>query len=158
MNKTLVVFYSRSGYTRKIAELLARALNADVDEIREPRGRTGGLGYLRSVYEVLRGARPPILQPRHHPHAYERIVIGTPVWARHISSPVRSYLTRHQDDLKHVAYFCTYGGRGAEQVLNEMAQLLDRAPQATLSLTDREVYEGSDAKIAPFVKVLLSHR
>jgi hypothetical protein len=34
MKKTLIVFHSRSGYTRRVAQALAQRLDADLDEIR----------------------------------------------------------------------------------------------------------------------------
>lgn len=154
MAKTLVVFYSRSGMTRRLAGLLARALDADLDEIRETRGRDGLRGYLRSAFEALAGRRPAILPPQHHPHNYQRVVVGTPVWAGHVAAPVRSYLEAHRADLHHVAFFCTCGQSGAG-ALAEMARVLDRAPAAQLAMTDRELASGDDARPARFVKTLL---
>jgi len=155
MKKTLIVFYSRTGHTRKLAGILARALDADVDEIRETRRREGLIGFLRSGYEAVRKVRPALLQPRRHPHAYARVVLGTPVWAAHVSSPVRSWIARHSADVRQVAFFCTYGRRGADETFAEMAQLLDHAPLATLKLTERQVHEGAEDRAAPFVKTLL---
>lgn len=157
MMKTLVVCFSRSGYTRRVAEQLADTLGADLEAIVESRSRLGPAGYLRSVVEALRRRQPPIAQLHHHPRAYEQVLIGTPVWASHVSSPVRSYLVAHAGDFRRVGFFCTYGGSGADKVLAEMAQLIDRAPVATLKLRDHEIDAGDGEKLARFVHALRAH-
>jgi protein involved in ribonucleotide reduction len=62
-SKTLVVFYSRSGTTRRIAEALSETLKCDLEEITEPKPRTGFLGYIRSILEARR-KRPSIIAPK----------------------------------------------------------------------------------------------
>ena len=39
MNKILVVFYSRTGFTRRVAEQIAKRLQCDLCELREKRRR-----------------------------------------------------------------------------------------------------------------------
>jgi len=51
--KTLVVYYSRSGTTRKIAEALSEALNANIEEIVEANGRAGFFDYVCSLVEAI---------------------------------------------------------------------------------------------------------
>lgn len=147
MKKTLVVFYSRSGQTRQVAQRLARALDADIEQISESRSRAGVLGYLRSAVEALLCRGAPIAASPTDPRRYEQVIIGTPVWAGHMSSPVRSYLTRHASALNRVGFFCTYGGSGADTVLSEMADLAGRTPIATLAITDREIAQANDKPI-----------
>jgi hypothetical protein len=50
--RILVVFCSRSGRTRRIAKALSKELECDLEEINEPRTRTGLLGYIRSLLEA----------------------------------------------------------------------------------------------------------
>ena len=86
--KTLVVYHSRSGYTRRVAESLARRLDADLDEIVTAVPRRGPRGYLRCALESMLHLRTGIRAPQHDPAAYGRVVIGGPggVWG--LSSPV----------------------------------------------------------------------
>ena len=142
MKDILVVYFSRSGYTQRIAEHLARATGADCEAIREARPRTGLLGYWRSAREALRataiGLEPSRLQPRD----YGLVVIGTPVWAGNVSSPVRAWIARHRTELPRVALFCTQGGSGGPKVLQRMAGLCDRTPVATACFDDAQIDGG----------------
>ena len=47
--RTLIVFYSRSGHTRQLAQELVTRCGADLEEIREVRSREGFFGYCRSA-------------------------------------------------------------------------------------------------------------
>lgn len=146
MTRTLLVYYSRSGTTRRVALAIAQALEADVEEIVDETPRSGVLGYLRSIVDAtLR--RPASLQPpKLKPADYDVVIVGTPVWSARISSPVRTYLNRHCDGVREVAFFCTCGGRGGRSVLRQMKRLMQKTPVARLIVRERKVRRDTFAK------------
>jgi len=159
MKDVLVIYFSRSGHTRRVAEYLARALGADCEPIRERRSRKGFLGYWRSAHEGLRSIAIDIEPGFHEPRDYRLIVIGSPVWASHVCSPVRAYIARHKRDLTSVALFCTQGGSGAPKVLRAMAALCGRTPLATAFFNDRDIDgSGLAARLDAFVGALTARK
>lgn len=44
--KSLVVYYSRTGNTRFVAEMIAEKLKADIEELIDKKGRGGSIGFL----------------------------------------------------------------------------------------------------------------
>jgi flavodoxin len=155
--RVLVTYYSRSGHTRQIAERIANALDADVEELVDSGDRSGVLGYLRSGFEALfrRGAK--IAAPTRELSTYALVVIGTPIWNLSVSSPVRTYLVDHQAALPEVAFFCTYGGSGASRAFAQMAELCGKQPIATLDVRERQL-EHSEPATARFVARLAAAR
>jgi hypothetical protein len=139
MKKILVVYYSRTGYTQDVAGQLVAALHADVDRLDDKRDRSGVLGYLRCAREALQKRTVELLPTAYDPANYDVVVLGTPVWAGNVSSPLRSYVVAQQARLKQVAFFCTQGGSGAERVFRDLAQLCGKSPLATLAINDREI-------------------
>src|SRR6185369_998249 len=147
--------FSRSGYTRRVAEQIARAAGADCEAIRERTSRRGVLGYWRSAREALRGTavtiEPDALQPRN----YALVVLGTPVWAGKVSAPMRAYIARHRNDFTRIALFCTQGGSGAPKVLHAMTGLCDQSPVASAFFNDAEIDGGQHAgKLEAFVAAI----
>ena len=153
MKQSLVVYYSQTGNTRQLAERLAAELDADLEEIRERQPRHGALGMLRSLLDALFGREPDISAPIHGPSHYARVIVGGPVWADHIASPVRSYLVETSEELPALAFFCSCGRDGA-QALADMASLCDCRPDATLRVLDREIAAGDFSKLPAFVASL----
>jgi flavodoxin len=150
--RILVVFFSRSGTTREVALQLGARLDADLEEISDTTPRKGVLGFLRSGIEAQRRQLPPIGSSRRDPAAYDLVIIGTPVWASSVSSPVRAYLRRHRGVLKAVAFFCTCGGTGSHSALAQMQQELGREPVVRLQLRQDDVGTVSaEALIERFV-------
>jgi flavodoxin len=136
--RILVVCFSRTGATLRVAAHVADALGADLDRIEENGSRSGFIGYARSLLEAVAKGLPTI-QTRRDPREYDLVVIGTPVWAGTMSSPVRAYLHAHAGQFKNVACFAVMGGQGATQTVREM-QLLCGAPDAlTQVFTERDV-------------------
>lgn len=143
MKTCLLVFYSRTGMTRGVANAIARACDCDVEAIRESRSRAGPIGYLRSGYEAMNRKLPAIDPPSRNPADYDITILGTPVWAQNISSPMRSYLMQNRNRFNRVAAFCTLGGAGGDKVLNEIETLCGKPLAAKLALTDAQINNNS---------------
>jgi flavodoxin len=157
MKLCLIVYYSRTGATEKVASALAQACGADLEQIREIRPRRGITGYLRSAWQVLRGAPAEIALPRHHPADYPVIVLGTPVWGGHLSAPMRSYILQQREHFHRIGLFCTVGDSGGEEVLSAMAAMCNKLPVASLSLHQSDVLSGRHATaLADFANQLVT--
>lgn len=144
--KTLVVVYSRTGITLSLAKKIARELQADLEIIRDNVNRKGVLGFLRSGYEAVRKKIPSIAEPKHDPADYDLVIIGTPIWAGRMSSPVRAYLLRFRERFKQVAFFATSGRGGYKRAFIEMAEVAGMKPLATVDFSSRQVREGKDVE------------
>lgn len=152
MSRILVAYYSMTGHTQQIATQIAAALDADCDTIREVTPRTGALRDPRSALEGLLGRSAAIEPPMRDPAAYDLVIVGTPVWAARMSSPMRTYLTQHRARFKQLAVFCTAGGLGPRGVLRRMAALSEQTAVARLVVLARELESGGYAgKVAQFV-------
>lgn len=139
MKSCLVVYYSRTGMTHEIASKIATDCGCDIEQIRDTRKRSGILGFLRCAYEAILGKMPNIIPTTKNPDDYGVVILGTPVWAARISSPMRSYIHENAGRFNKIAAFCTMGGSGGEKVLDEIAALCGKTPIARLALTDEEI-------------------
>ena len=149
--KALVVYYSRTGTTRKVAEAIAGLLRCDIEEIKDTRSRAGAWGFVRSGEEATLKALPEIVEPARDPGEYGLVIVGTPVWAWTMSSPVRTYLTRYAARFRAVAFFLTTGGTGIERTFGHMEALCRKKPEAALGLTMPQVVKGDPSdKIRDF--------
>jgi len=120
MSKTLVVYYSRSGNARKEGQAIAAALGADSKEIVDATNRSGLLGFMRSGFEGMTKRMARIRQAQKDPAAHDLVVVGTPVWAGSLSSPVRAFPAQNGGRFRKVALFLTQGGERADPVFDEM--------------------------------------
>ena len=154
-SRILVVYYSRTGTTRKVAAALAAKLGCDSEEIIEARSRSGMFGYLRSLIEARRQVPSHIAAAGKDPSSYDLIVIGTPVWAWSLSSPVRAYLLANKSRLPAVAFFCTLGGAGSDKAFGQMQELTGKPPAGCLSITASDVASAAyEPRVAAFAEAL----
>jgi len=140
--KILVVYYSRTGTTKKVAEFLDEAYDFEVEAIEDYVNRSGMLGLLRSTTAAMlrRGAR--IAEMKRDPRDYDLVVIGTPIWAGTMSTPVRSFLQTYGRQLHSVAFFCTHGDGKAEPLFSEMTSMCGKKPVSVCAIAGREVQSG----------------
>ncbi|CAE6761701.1 hypothetical protein R69927_04984 [Paraburkholderia domus] len=155
--KVLVVYYSRTGTTRLLALAIAKMLSADLEAICDCSNRTGVAGYLRSLVDAISKRPVEIVPAGHDVAAYQLVVIGTPVWAGSVSAPVRSYLIENRARFAQVAFFCSFGGRGADQAMREMRELVGRPAVAECNVTAAEARKDANGALAVFAHVLKGH-
>jgi flavodoxin len=101
--KTLVVYYSRTGNTKVVAEKVASELKAEIEEVIDLKNRK---------------------ETQKSPIDFELIVVGTPVWNSRPASAIRTYLKKNDFSGKKVAVFCTNEGMGKEKALERIKALI----------------------------------
>ncbi len=120
MAKTLIVFYSLDGNTRFIAQTLASAFDAELQEIKpvkEPPASRAAK-YFWGGRQVVLKEEPEILPLEKNWKNYERLIIGTPVWAFSFTPAIRSYLSLNKISGRQIAVFCCSGGTPGKTLAN----------------------------------------
>lgn len=145
--KVLLVYYSRSGITRSLSLQLGELLGADVEEIQDMSSRKGVVGFMRSGYQALRKRGAMIGDLAKTPEDYDVVVVGTPIWAERMASPVRAYLERVRGLIPSGAFFCTSQSGGYASVLEGMADVAGCEMQASLSVTQKQVESGNGLEL-----------
>lgn len=124
--KKLVVYYSLEGNTKFVAEIVARALDADILELK-PKKEISARGFLRYFWggkQVFMKEKPELFPLSKDPSGYDIIIIGTPVWSFTYSPPIRTFLLNANLSGKKVAIFCTHSG-GMKKTLDNMRKELE---------------------------------
>lgn len=146
MSKILVVYYSRTNNTKKIAKFVAESLAADTEEIKDVNSRKGLYQYVKSAWEALQKKIPSITPIEKDPSTYDLIILGTPVWAATMASPMRTYITQQNKKFKRMAFFCTEGRSGHKSLFKQLKALTGKSPIATLVVKEKELKSGSFMK------------
>ncbi|HHF09558.1 flavodoxin [Thermococci archaeon] len=155
--KALVVYFSRTGNTKKIAESIAEELGCDIEEIVDTKNRSGALGFMRSGKDAMRKSLTKIKDVKCDPSEYDLAIIGTPVWARRLSTPVRTFIHQYTNQLSKVAFFATHRGDDAQNAFIDMEELCGKKPVTVMSFRDKEVKEENCIKkIREFISELKS--
>ena len=157
--RSLIVYYSRTGTTGKLASALAEALGADVHQIRCAQYRPGVLRYLRAGYDSVKGNLPAIQAPSIDAAHYDLLVLGAPVWTSYPALPLRAYLAGKPTVPPRVGVFFTYGGHSpAQTAFDGVAEALGQPLAAALALKAEALSRSTvETAIAPFVRQLKSN-
>ena len=130
--KILVIYYSRSGNTKFVAEEIANNLNADIKELVDKKKRQGIWGYLWAGHDALLKKKTDIEELNLDLAQYQLIFLGSPNWAANVPPAIRTFLDRADLKNKKLALFCTQDSMGAERVFNNLrllargAEILDQ--------------------------------
>lgn len=125
--KTLVVYYSLTGKTDVVAQALARELGADLRRVEDVEKPAVGWRFMLSAsLAALRGAESPIQPIDTGLQAYDRVFVGSPVWAGSPSTPINAFIAKADFSGKEVIPFMTMGGNDAAGALRKMSERLEK--------------------------------
>jgi flavodoxin len=112
MEKKLIVYYSYTNNTKKIAEQIQMATGADICEIETVEPYTGDYNSVveQGKDEVDFGFKPEIKPIGVNLADYDTIIIGTPVWWYTYAPAVATFLSEYDLSGKTVIPFATNGG------------------------------------------------
>ena len=158
--RILVVHYSLSGNTERVAEDLATRLGAEREKIGDSKNRRGLLGYLRAALDSIREKPAELSGLDKNPNDYALTLIGTPIWAGKITPAVRTYLRMNRGRFNDVAFFTTSGSTVAEKVVPAMERLAGRqaAAIAGFNYVDLKTESLYEKKISAFLEGLQRNR
>lgn len=123
--KALVVYYSRTGNTKFVAEKIAQELGADIEEVIDKKNRFGLIGFLLAGVDARRGKKTEIAETKKNPSEFDLVVVGTPNWVAKPTPAIRTYLSKYDLAGKKVATFCiTDGYSGGEKVIETIRALI----------------------------------
>jgi hypothetical protein len=142
MSEVLVVVYSYTGTSRRLAQLLAGLEQWQVGEIRDAKPRSGNW---RCIWDSLLRRRPPIVYDGPDPATFDAVVLISPIWAGRLAGPMRSFVAMRREVLPDVVVVSVMGNKGAPSAVAEVAALIGRRPILDTAFTSREIENGSFA-------------
>ena len=135
MSKKLVAYFSASGTTKKAAERLAKAMGADLFEIKpKVPYSSADLNWMdkksRSSVEMNdKSLRPAIAGKELDVSGYDTILLGFPIWWYVAPTIINTFLEAYDFAGKKIVLFATSGGRGFG---NTVKELQPSAPDAMI--------------------------
>lgn len=138
MRKRLVAFFSASGITKEVAEIIASSVDADLYEIMPKQLYSkADLNWMdkksRSSVEMSdKTFRPEIIDTNISVDQYDEIILGFPIWWYVAPTIVNTFLENYDFSDKRILLFATSGGSGFGNTVNELK----------ISATDAVFVEG----------------
>ena len=138
MSKKLVAYFSASGNTKSVAELMAKEIGADTFEIvPEQKYTKEDLDWMnkksRSSVEMNdKKFRPAMIKSDVDMGQYDEIILGFPIWWYVAPTIINTFLEAYDFAGKKIVLFATSGGSGFG---NTVQELVPSAP-------DAEIVEG----------------
>lgn len=126
--KALIVYYSLTGTTQKLAGRMAGMLKCDVE-------RLPMLGHNAAIHE----------------NSYDLVIVGTPIWLYSPAFPTGRFLSRNKNRLHRVAFFCTYQTTIGKS-FDKMERMCGKKPAGVLQMMGPEIgTEAGDQRIKQFI-------
>ena len=112
MNKTIIIYFSYTGNTRKIANMIKDKLNCDVLELKPVIPYSNDYQKVVSDEQKLEGANhmPDIEDINVDLEKYDKIILGTPVWWYRETPVIRTFLNKYNLTGKTIFPFATNAG------------------------------------------------
>ena len=132
--KALVLYYSQTGTTEKVALAIAEKTGADVEAIVVVNPYDGDYNATiqRGLQEMQSGTYPELQPLKSDLAQYDVVFIGYPVWFGTYAPPIETLLATADLKGKKVVPFCTFGSGGIDTSSKAIAA----------KLTESEVLPG----------------
>ena len=160
-SKSLVVFYSQTGSTKKVADAFQKARNADVFEIKTATPYPSTYDSTVAAVRVQRESKqwPALVNAKADLAKYDTVFLGYPIMFGTFAPPIYSFLDSNDLSGKVVVPFCTYGSGGRKASAAELKTL---EPSANVTLAygisnKRVTAEGADSVVAAEVETFFAN-
>jgi flavodoxin len=153
--KTLIVYYSHSGNTEKIALSIQELTGADLVKIETANPNHYPSDYRETVEQVRKEAATgflPEIREIQNLDQYDTIFIGSPTWAVNASRPIVKFLTQYDLSGKTIIPFNTYKVSGAGRVHEEIIHLTLKSHHLEGAFFLGESVENSQGEVEKWLR------
>lgn len=128
-SNVLVAYFSHSGKTRAIAEMIHVSVGGDVFEIVnvDPYPSAYEETAERASKELKASSRPTLKGRLDDASSFDLVFVGYPNWWGTMPTPVMTFLTEYGFPGKAIAPFCTNEGSGLGLSIEDIARLCPRS-------------------------------
>ena len=131
--KSVVVYYSQNGATKKLAEVFQKAKNADAVELKLVTPYPSTYDSTIAAVKAQRESKqwPALTQAKLDLAQYDTVYLGYPIMFGTFAPPIYTFLDSNDLSGKVVVPFCTYGSGGRKASAAELKTL---EPNANVTL------------------------
>ena len=110
MSKILIAYYSQTGMTKRMAEIIKKKTNADIYEIIPVKKYNDDMwkAWDEAQIERANGTFPELKNELPNISKYDVILVGGGVWGYTLSNPVDSFMQKMDFQGKRVSAFWTF--------------------------------------------------
>ncbi|AEJ20388.1 flavodoxin family protein [Gracilinema caldarium] len=101
MAQGIIVYVTRTGNCRKLAELAAKETGFPVHEVQDLVNRKGLWGWLKAGFQASTGTASPIKEAELNLAEPDTIILVYPVWASSVCPPIRTWLRKHTKEIQN---------------------------------------------------------
>lgn len=123
--RTLIVYFSWSGNTRTVANIIHEITGSNIVEIEpeEPYPDVYNEVVARFQNERDNNILPSLRTQVENIDDYDTLIVGSPIWGGLLSPPVKSFLAGYDLSGKKILPFCTHGGSGTAQSVDNIREV-----------------------------------
>jgi len=113
--KTLVLYFTRTGNSKRIAQKISDRADAEIAEISDDKNWQGVWGFIKggyhsSIWKTTNSRLTPALDLG----VYNKVVVISPMWASNVAPAVFSLLLKEKDNIKELHLLIKSDGAPAD--------------------------------------------
>jgi flavodoxin len=164
----LIVYYSRTGLTKKACEKLLDLLSSEstsgnkvaIEQLIDHKKRSGAIGYTIAAKDAMVKSETEITPIEKNMDSYDHIILATPVWAFTMTPAMRTFIKNFAPENSDYSAICTMGGSGDKKTFADMEKILNKTFSHKLTLIDKNIDKTDEEnyikRIEDFVRQLKS--
>jgi flavodoxin len=121
----IVIFYSRTGNTRTVAQAISNSLDCDLQEILDLKDRSGIKGFIGGVVDTNKNALTDISPNSVDLTAYNPVLIGSPIWGNKFCPAMATFCKAADFKGKKVILFAVTSGRATQKNFDQYSNLIE---------------------------------
>jgi flavodoxin len=121
-----VIFYSRTGNTRIVAEVIGETFGLHLQEIKDLKDRSGFFGFIGGMIDVRKNHITTISPETFSLEEYKVLFIGSPIWGMKFAPAITTFLEKTDFSGKKVILFTTTSSRMKQTAFDEYNELIQK--------------------------------